>query len=107
MTELSFLLDLLLHEEMPKILKEIIVIRIKKVEGQINDRQSIGGRDVTPPHSIVPTQIHGAAVVPQPTGFAGIAIPQTQAAAEALRSREEAIRQAGQPLPGQKSPRKF
>lgn len=95
MTELSFLIELLLNHKLPKATKDLIAERVKEVEGN----------RTAPPRPIIPPITGG---VPQAAStiaaFAREGLPlepapvtqiaQTPAAAAALVSRESAIADA-------------
>ncbi len=135
MTELSFLLDLLLNHKLPKPTKEAVSQRIKHVEMMLTQTSvqlqmrpppgaitGIGPVQVVPPHLIgqAPSTIaammrHGdAPPVPPPPSqdnppAAPVMIAQTPAAQQALAERQAAIAGAisGKPEKGRTSPRKF
>lgn len=129
MTELSFLLDLLLNEKLSKTVKEKLAARIRIVESSRDPDMAkishlpipgalamIGGAPQSP--STVAAmqrqmQENGGLVSPHPNTAQDIpteriiaATPQTAAA---LQHREDAIKQgmSGKPEPGRTSPRKF
>ncbi len=126
MTELSFLLDLLLNHKLPKGTKEAIVNRVKEIESKHGQNVGVWTQPAQPPrpprtaqspstqrildemaaeHSI-PEIASGniAATLETPA-----VIAQTPAAAAALAARQEAIRIAvsGKEEKGRTSPRKF
>jgi hypothetical protein len=128
MTELSFLLDLLLNHKLPKPTREAVTARVKEVEVQLQHPQQqlrpigqviSGIGQVIPPHLVgqAPSTIaammrHGdappaapPAEVPAPVAIVG----QTPAAQAALLERQAAIAGAisGKPEKGRTSPRKF
>jgi hypothetical protein len=94
MSELSFLLELLLNHKVPQTTKKLIQERIREVESHIQAPALQRQPSVRPS----PT-----AQEPQPV------IANTAAAAEALAAREALIQQAtsGRAEPGRTSPRKF
>lgn len=97
MTELQFLLDLLLEHKLTVATKKIIKDRIKYVEDGIHKPSSIAA---TPQRF---EQSNTSKVVPIET------IAQTPAAAAALADRQKsiAIAASGTFEPGRTSPRKF
>lgn len=123
MSELSFLLELLLNHKLPKPTKEAITTRIKEVEGRISQPVQTSGFMTTsqarPPKTaqspstqrildeMAAEGVLIGAVTQQQDIPAQIA--QTPAAAMALASRAEAIRIAvsGKEEKGRTSPRKF
>ena len=130
MTELSFLLELLLNHKLAKTTKEAVIERIKAIEAQSFSRPAVVTSgyavqsSVRPPKtaqspstqrildqmaaegSVVPEAVPAHQVDP-------VSIPsqiaQTPAAAAALAARNEAIRIAvsGKEEKGRTSPRKF
>lgn len=121
MSELSWLLDLLFKHPLDEKLKKHVVKRIGIVEKQMN--QGSKAFVHTTGYMHVPQPINQTKIVngaPQSASFIaamekheapqipGIAAA-TQATAQAMASREAAIRMAetGKPMPGQTSPRKF
>lgn len=125
MTELSFLLDLLLNHKLSKITKEAIVGRVKEIESRTSSG-SWAAIPLSQPQARAPktaqspsTQrildemaaeglIIGSAQ-PAPPQDPPTQIAQTPAAAAALAARNEAIRIAtsGREEKGRTSPRKF
>lgn len=130
MTELTFLIDLLLHDDLKPETKDKIAGRIKEVEEGLTFRPQGFGQDArfgsgfAPPPYIGPT---ASTLAPQSAstiaamarnGFQEVApvsveaIAQTPAAAQALLARQEAINSAigmniNSKQPGRTSPRKF
>jgi hypothetical protein len=119
-TELAFLLDLLLNHRLPQATKVAITDRIKEVEKCLTFApQKVGpvGHHSGPvppqlanqaPSTIAALAKHPdlvAQMVPEPVAV----IAQTPATAAALASREQAIQQAmsGKVEKGRTSPRKF
>ncbi len=123
MTELTFLVELLLNHKLQKPTKDAVAQRIKEEEEAIaalppqapmrpmpyvgamqsGNIQAPSSRDVATRHpDLVTTPVTG----PLPPVAV---IAQTQAAATALASRESAIAsgRSGKPEPGRTSPRKF
>lgn len=99
-TELTFLISLLLNDELPKNIKELVAERIKQVEANYT----------TPKYTVEPsaggtggmgTIVNGNVI---PTS-----VPQTQAAAQALAARQAALDAAasGKPMKGATGPAKF
>lgn len=110
-TELGFLMDLFLDDEVPKAIKIKIAGRMKEIESIPRQIVSRGtGSNSIDPHFLVPVQApsmqrliqNNPDLVKPPT-------PVTQAAALALQERQEAILNAGKEKPdkGRTSPRKF
>jgi hypothetical protein len=91
MTELGFLMDLFLEEELPKEIKLKIKERIKEVEQGFNAQASLVYKPMIRPSDDV-VQIQPAV---------------SQAAQAALQQRAEVIAKAGKVEPGRTSPRKF
>lgn len=120
-SELSFLIELLLNHRLQKGTKDAIAARIKDVEGRVSTsvpiasphlRPVVPGMAVQSPstQAILDRNPDLAAVIPQPVAV----VAQTQAAAEAMASRQRAISQSassrpllGKPEEGRTSPRKF
>lgn len=125
MSELSFLLDLLLNHKLSKSVKDLIANRIREIESRttalspariVSVPASLAGQS---PSTIANMMKHstGESVplptiadtmpveTPQPPGI----VAGTPATAAALESRNKAIAQAlsGRPEPGRTSPRKF
>jgi hypothetical protein len=133
MTELTFLVELLLNHKLPKATRDLVAARIKEVEAALP-------RQMTPIHypqpvTAQPYVTSGLSPVPQaastlaamarhaqnePAGPIILApavppvspvavIAQTPAAAAAINARNEAINSAisGKPEKGRTSPRKF
>ncbi len=89
MTELTFLIDLLLNHDLPKETKASVASRIKEVE------EALQPKIPTSPIQLQVRDGHGSAVaaphvMPEPIPM----VPQTQAAVNALAAREMAINQA-------------
>jgi len=118
MTELSFLLDLLMNHKLQKATKDLIAARIKEVELRYTARaapspaqyQSAGSTQL--PFASLQTPSTLAAMARngfQETTVPVEAIAQTPAAAAALASRKQAIQIAMSDVPekGRTSPRKF
>lgn len=91
MTELSFLIDLLLNDELPRPIKELVAKRIKEVE------ETFAAKPPQPTHAIrstlpqAPSTLANLAKHPEPMAVPIEQIAQTPAAAQALASREAAI----------------
>lgn len=132
MTEMSFLLELLLNEKLSKTAKEKITARIKEVETMLNTTRITIPAGVQIPQALPPAAIvNGAMQSPstiaalQRQAAAGVPAPDAQrigqheeapavviaspAAAQAIHSRQVAIGHAisGKPEQGRTSPRKF
>lgn len=133
MTELTFLLDLLLNHKLPMATKVAVTERIKEVEARLAQGYSIPrNADPRPNIAAVPAHLANQApstiaammkhpdLVAQMSPTIGIApqepsvapvqvIAQTPAAQAALNARQEAINGAlsGKPEKGRTSPRKF
>lgn len=104
MTELGFLLDLLLNEELPLTLKKTVAERIKEVE------QKLMQPTVIIPTSRPITQAQAPStqrILDEMDQQAPGILVASQAASQAMASRQEAISKATQIEPGRKSPRKF
>lgn len=134
MTELSFLLDLLLNEKLSKSVKEKITARVKEIEVLVASSPTyIRNFQAQQMHSMPPGQIvNGAPQSPstiaamqrqavlQPTSPDTSQIDQSvppvivasPAAAQAIANRNQAINEGinsvhGKGVPGRTSPRKF
>lgn len=83
MTELTFLIELLLNHDLPKDTKALIASRIKEVE------EGLVSRPIAQPLPPVRSPI-----IPQPVVEPQPVIPQTEAAANALNARAQAIENA-------------
>jgi hypothetical protein len=107
MSELSFLIDLLLNERLSGAVRAKIAERVKVVESQMITQKSII------PLPISPAQAQGQS----PSTIAAMArhaqepapIVNSPAAQAALQNREIALAESmsGKPPPGRTSPRKF
>lgn len=106
MTELSFLIELLLNHDIPKATKDLVASRIKDVEAKINGAS---------PHTFAsganwPAQAASTMALmakhAEPIEAPAI-IAQTPQAIAALNSRAEAMANAGKIEKGQTRPRKF
>lgn len=124
MTELSFLINLLLNDKLPAEIKLTVAERIKEVEMKLQ-APSYFAPIQAPTHYIpartaqapstqkILDQMSGDSHSPYPAAqeFVAPTPPEatTLAAAQALASRNNAIQQAvsGRQDPGRKSPRKF
>lgn len=109
MSELSFLLDLLLNEKLSKAVKEKITERIKLFEQNLTLVKPVVLASMQAPSTIAALQRQAAEVgqvgaIETPAGAI-----TTVKAAMAIQDREKAIAQAqsGKPEPGRTSPRKF
>lgn len=130
MTELSFLLDLLLNHKLPKATRETITARVKDVEIGLSSRQAVHVPQSAAP--FVPSGPPQAAstlaamarhaeqgLVPSPAVVAAAAVvnhappvavvAQTPAAMAAMNARQETLNMAlsGKPAKGETRPRKF
>jgi hypothetical protein len=104
-TELSFLISLLLNDELPKSLKQTVADRIKEVELKLVPSvqpRAPAGNQAASTQKILDEMAMNPIPVEQP-------LPQTQAAAQALAHRQQLIAQAtsGVAEKGRTSPRKF
>lgn len=105
MTELSFLISLLLNEKLPLELKGIVAERIKEVETRI--QAPTFSRPVV--HSPSTQSPSTQRILDEMASEAPVVIAQTPQASAALAQRAQAIAQAtsGKEEPGRRSPRKF
>lgn len=110
MTELSFLLDLLMNHKLPKLTKQLIAARIKEVE-QMLQTTSV---TLNTKHGKVPVyaspyikEDEKIFLSQEPSPIPVEEIAQTPAAAAALASRQQAIMNRGTIEKGQTSPRKW
>lgn len=87
MTELTFLIELLLNHDLQKDTKDLIAGRIKEVEAELNSRQPVRATGQAPSTMALMAQ-H---VQPTPTVQDVQAIGQTAAAQAALAYRQAAI----------------
>ncbi len=114
MTELTFLLELLLNHKLPKPTREAVTARVREVEQGLSaprmgpaPLQSLGN---VPAHLANQAPSTIAAMMKHPDLAPPIPIPaQTPAAQAAMNARQEAINLAisGKPEKGRTSPRKF
>jgi CTP:molybdopterin cytidylyltransferase MocA len=124
MTELSFLLDLLLNHKLAKVTRELVVARIREVEVRSQSPAATRPAQTSaaiPPHlvgqspsTIAAMMRHEAGGVAPPIAVAPLVdtppvVAQTPAAAAALAARQSVIDSAisGKPEKGRTSPRKF
>ena len=105
MSELSFLIELLLNHKLQKQTKEAIKVRINEVEQNLSAPTS-PARTELPKPALVAMQAPSTQQIMEKHPDV---IAQTPAAAAALKSREEAIQAAmtGKIEKGQTSPRRF
>lgn len=96
MTELSFLIQLILDEELPAKHKKICAERIKEIESNFSNQPQLNPQSYPPNPPSYP-QVR----VQEPV------VPSSAAAAQALQARAEAISKAGKIEPGRTSARKF
>lgn len=116
MTELQFLIDLLLNHKLPPATKKLLAARIGEVEGRYQPQAPqpwVGNARANPSAQAPSTQkiLDQMAMEVNPPENA---VATTPAAAAALQARADAIRLAtqsqplrGKPEPGRTSPRKF
>lgn len=95
MTELSFLIELLLNHKLPKATKDAVAARIKEIEASpaqmvVPRQMPVSSRDVTQRHPDLIKPIEASAYLPVEQSTPAV-IAQTPAAAAALASREAAI----------------
>ena len=107
MTELQFLIDLLLNHKLPAQTKKAVAARIGQVEASYG---------TVPPSGIVhtPKQAPSTQRILDQMEAPELPPPTTAAAAQALQARADAIKKAvnsgpfqAKPEPGRTSPRKF
>lgn len=107
MTELSFLINLLMNHKLQKVTKDLIAERITEVEANFNAKHPMPVNTTgvaQAPSTLALLEKHGAL----PPGE-GAPIAQTAATAAAMASRQQAIAQqlSGKPEKGATSPRKW
>lgn len=109
MTELSFLLELLLEHTLEKITQTLIRERIKEIE---QAKTTYANMPTTIRNHVVATE--AAVIAPAlshmpPVPTEATVIAHTPAAAKAMADRQQMIQQAisGRPEPGRTSPRKI
>jgi hypothetical protein len=113
MTELSFLLELLLEHELKKDTQKLIRERIKEIEARPTAVHAQAPRPAqgnqAPSTQKLLDEMAQATGSPVPQMAAQIPNPSTNAAAQALMHRAELIAQAvsGKEEKGRSSPRKF
>lgn len=113
MTELAFLLDLLLNHRLPAATKAAISERLKEVEKTLAPNPRVAAVQAVMPQLANQAPSTIAALMKHPDLMEKAvpveAIAQTPATAAALASREQAIQQAmsGKVEKGRTSPRKF
>ena len=118
MTELTFLLELLLNHKLPKVTKDLIAGRIKDVEGQFRldvmvSRLPAAQQSMFADPNVKPTQAASTmAILARNPDLAPVpvaVIAQTPATTKALQDRQESIALAmsGKIEKGRTSPRKF
>lgn len=115
MTELSFLIDLIIHEELPATAKEKILARVTEVEQGYILRPAVNapfvqGSTVSPNMQQSPSTL--AAMQRHAMGEQAVPMDQVQntiAVVGALQARDALIAQAttGKPIPGATGPKKF
>ena len=111
MSELSFLIELLLNHKIPKKTKDLIKDRISLIESHRPQSQAIRPQIPLQAPSMqrsIEEMENGAIHIPQPP------IATSPGAAQALQKRQQLIDQAarsgpfgGHPEPGRTSPKKF
>lgn len=125
MSELSFLIDLLLNQRLSKPVKALISDRIKEIEARPRN-SAVGQQIYTQPAAVIPAHLLGQApstianflksevssadpVSPTPHADEAQVIATTPAARAALQHRREAIMNGTRDKPevGRTSPRKF
>lgn len=99
MTELSFLIKLLLNDELPKTIKAEVAERIGEVEAELVHKP-FANKVGVPIGNAGSSGYQGAASLEPP-------IPITPQASAALQARQEAMSKAGKIEPGRTSARKF
>lgn len=110
MTELTFLIELLLNHKLPKVTKDLIAKRITEVETAFRPQQ---GPSVSADPAVKPTQAASTMAIlarnPDLTPSPVAVVAQTPATAKALADRQESIALAmsGKVEKGRTSPRKF
>lgn len=132
MTELSFLIDLLLNHRLPKATRDAVAVRIREVEGKAPTPSWIMPANSNNSYQVTTLPNQPAGLAPQsPSTLAALArhpdlvaemtrqaeapsanvavIAQTPAAAAAMAQRQATILQAqtGKPMAGETRPRKF
>ena len=117
MSELSFLIDLLLNEKLTKSVKDKIAERIKFVEENVNVTPIRAAQALPPPKVINGAVQSPSTVAAMERQLANPTAPPDQppvvvaspAAANAIASRNQALNASfsGKPEPGRTSPRKF
>lgn len=100
MTEIAFLLDLVLNHKMSKDAKERCIKRIAEVEARLTPQPYARP-------AIVTAQAPSTQALLDAQAAALSNVAQTPAVAAALQSRAEAIANAGKVEPGKTGPRKF
>ncbi len=122
MTELAFLLELLLNHKLPRPTKVAVTERIKEVESKLLSPRDVRSEIPAPSQGFIPPHLIGqapstvAAMARHPDLAAALEPPQpvaviaqTPAAQAAVAARQEAINSAlsGKVEKGRTSPRKF
>lgn len=113
-SELSFLIELLLKHKLPPATKSLIAARIAEVEERYGSNQVQAPVSGPKSPAVAMQSPSMQAIMARNPDLIPAAVPveaiaQTPAAAAALASRQQAIAQAmsGKPEKGQTSPRKF
>lgn len=117
MTELTFLMELFLEDELPKPIKKKIVERIREVEKTFEERDVPRNAAIRPVYSPAPQGEEFANQAPSmqrimqqnPELIPKPPVPVTPAAAQALAARQALLMSAGmeKPEPGRNSKRKM
>lgn len=114
MSELSFLIDLLLNQKLSKPVKELIAARIREIEARPQPTVKHPGLGVPiPAHLSQQSPSTIANLLKEDSGTLPQPIAVTAQASQALEQRNAAIRAAragpfdAKPDPGRTSPRKF
>lgn len=116
MSELSFLLDLLLNHKLPKATRELITARVSDVEKTLTHMVPTAPRPMHPfptmpnvPASAMAILERNPDLIPVSAAPQPVVVAQTPAAVAAMNSRQESINLAmsGKPAKGETRPRKF
>ncbi len=106
MTELSFLIDLLLNHKLSKEVKKLIADRVREIESAPRTAAHIPAG--VPPHLVGQSPSTIANLMKDPPAAPAV-VATTPIAASAIASRQAAIaaQLSGKPEPGRTSPRKY
>lgn len=119
MTELSFLIDLLLNEKLSKSVKDKISVRVKEVEETIHVAPPVRAQQSLPPPRVINGAVQSpstvAAMERQADGYAPPinVVVASPAAAQAMMNRNAALNEAinsthnSKPPAGRTSPKKW